>query len=1498
MRALRTVSFMLVALATILPASLLAQTGSVMRQIGRYTQRPVQYDVAGAEIVAYDAGSRTCVFSNGGSNKIVFLNMADPANPVFIREVALASFGGIVNSVAVHNGLVAVALEDATNKTLNGKVVFFTIGGVFQREVTVGALPDMLTFTPDGTRVVVCNEGEPLNDYAADPEGSVSIISLANGVAGATVATATFTILNGKQDSLRAMGVRIYGRNATVAQDLEPEYAAVSADGRTAYVTLQENNALAIVDLATATVTRVVALGYKDYSTGLPRVTTYPWTQRPLLGTTAAGQNIQLGGFSGLWFTGYGSDTNKLRFLTHPDRGPNAEPAVLDGVRKRPFALPDYQAEVISFEMDQRTGEFTVLQRTPLFRRVNNATVPISGRPNLQAGTQGLAYTDEIGVDLFGNPIPNDPYGADLEGIVVAGDGTWWLVDEYRAAIYNVATTGEVLGRYVPQGTAASVNAAPGTYGIESLPAVYAKRRANRGFEAVAIEGNILYAFIQSPIDDPDDAADNTSKRSSFCRILAFDVVTKQVVGEYLYPMFETAFGADKIGDAVSLGAGRFMVVERDDATGLRARKYLFEIDLKGATNIATATFNLPTGKTIEQLTFAECAQAGVRPVYKRRSVYLPGAGYGDVDKVEGLARINATTFAVINDNDFGVGGSVLPSPPDGRITVNDANVPVLGVLRFDVPNGFDGCDRDGAGSAAAINIRNWPVYGMYQPDAISAVTLQGQTYLITANEGDAREWGNFVEEARLSSSSIVLDPAFAAAWPLIKTNPQLARLNVVNNIGDIDGDGDYDQLYTLGGRSFSVWNVDGNLLWDSGNEFETRLASIYPQNFNAGHTTNAMDDRSDNKGPEPEGITAGVINDSTYAFIALERIGHTMMYNITNPRAPRFTDYVNSRNMTITPSATTVDNGTVGDLGPESTIFVPAQAGTGFVDLLIAGNEVSGTVSTYQVRIPRITVQPPAQRTVCIGDVLSLTVTATGPALTYQWTRDGVSIPGATQATLALPITGPMTGSLIACNVQAAGGMVVRSTSTRITTFERTRITKEPPVLVQRQVGDSVAISFEATSAAGETYQWFSGTTALVNGDKFKGVTTNKLEIKNLQFADTSRGYTCVVTGGCATPRTRNVAVMIPRIMITQQPTSAQLCPGSSAELSTAALASGGDQALGYQWVTAHGGPLVESANIKGVNLPVLRLARLTQADTGQYYCLITGYPSGLTRITSVASVTMPTEPVVVRDLRGPGGVTSVELCDGGVTSLFVEAQGSIDRYEWLRDGVRFAVTTQGTIQVREAGTYTVRIVTSCDNVTRVTRSVLISSKQRPAIALNPVVNTVVKEGDGFKLAFTMAGGTRPLTYQWYRDGAVVVGARDSVYEVTAAGLSDAGRYLCLVANDCGIVETTPAIVKVWRPVTTSVDESQPLNPSVSIAPNPFSSSTAIRITIAVEGDLHVDVINAQGSVVATIMNDMVTAGSVDLRLDAAVLPGIGAHVIRVQSSGQTITVPIRHIE
>ncbi|BAZ30176.1 phytase [Cylindrospermum sp. NIES-4074] len=390
-----------------------------------------------------------------------------------------------------------------------------------------------------------------------------------------------------------------------------------------------------------------------------PRLTTYEFTDLPQLGTTSKGQDIFLGGFSGLYFQGIAANGN-LKFVTHTDRGPNGEPTG----QSRPFFLPSFQPEVISFELNRTTGEINITKRTGLFRQ--DGITKLTGLPNLQAGASGTAYTDEIAVNLDGQTLTNDPFGADLEGIVVAKNGDFWMVDEYRPAIYHFDSNGKLIDRFIPKGTAIAPNPdqPAGSFGTEILPEIYAQRRNNRGFEAVALEGNKLYAFIQSAIDNPDNGSDTTSRGSRNLRILEFNIASKKVTGEYLYLLDDiTGTGnakTDKIGDAVSLGNGKFVVVERDDRSDNTANKLLYQIDLAGATNINNpANFTLPPGKTIEQLSPAELTTAKITPVSKSLVANAAQLGYTGVEKLEGLALVAPNTLALINDNDFNVAGTI-----------------------------------------------------------------------------------------------------------------------------------------------------------------------------------------------------------------------------------------------------------------------------------------------------------------------------------------------------------------------------------------------------------------------------------------------------------------------------------------------------------------------------------------------------------------------------------------------------------------------------------------------------------------------------------------------------------------------------------------------------------------------------------------------------------------------------------------------------------------------
>lgn len=216
-----------------------------------------------AEISTYDPQSfRLFVVNNEGDSKVDVIDISNPASPVLETSIDMSGFGGGVNSVAVKDGLLAAAVE-ANNKQDNGQVVIMDVSNFnVLAQVTAGALPDMVTFSPDGAYILAANEGEPDDDYLNDPEGSITIIS----TNGFTAQTATFTAFNSQEAALEAEGFRVFGPNATLAQDVEPEYITVSDDSRTAYVALQENNGLAVVDIASATVTEIIPLGNKDYS--------------------------------------------------------------------------------------------------------------------------------------------------------------------------------------------------------------------------------------------------------------------------------------------------------------------------------------------------------------------------------------------------------------------------------------------------------------------------------------------------------------------------------------------------------------------------------------------------------------------------------------------------------------------------------------------------------------------------------------------------------------------------------------------------------------------------------------------------------------------------------------------------------------------------------------------------------------------------------------------------------------------------------------------------------------------------------------------------------------------------------------------------------------------------------------------------------------------------------------------------------------------------------
>jgi len=911
---------------------------------------PVGEETA-AEIVSYDPLNERLWVLNSPNSSVDIYDFSDYQSPVFLIAIDFSAFGDGVTHIDIHSGIAAMSVV-ADPKTDPGKVMFIdTDDYSIISEVTVGALPDMVKFTHDGMKVLVANEGEPGDEI--NPEGSISIIDISGGAASPVVNTATFNAFNGMRNSLKNRGIRIFDDADSVAMDLEPEFITISEDDAIAYVSLQENNGLAVVDIAQAKILDILPLGLKDHSKGRPVLEQYFLNELPtlpVLGTPVypGADPIYLGGLSGLYYDPVQSSENEWVFYAIPDRGPNSEAVVKANVvpvpfqNLSPFKLPEYQARIVKITLNKTSGAITLNEDDFIYLFRQDGTTPISGRGNVEGFDEvPVAYVDETLYpnhdyhdtvnDVYYHALPYDFFGGDFEGIFRDNEGNFWMCDEYRPAIYKFTENGILIERFVPQGTGALGGQPAGTFGSETLPEVYKKRWTNRGFEAIAFDPDqdIIYAFIQSPMYNPNSS---TKNKSDVLRILGIDLQGNPV-SEYVYLLERNrdngyALGrTDKIGDAVYAGNGRFYVFERDSSIPGEddGKKYVFLIDINGATDIlGTALSNKMTSSGPEDPTLEMCTAdildtAGIQPVIKIKILNLPSIGYMPSDKAEGLTLLPDGSLAVINDNDFGISGAGVS---------DDIS---LGIISFDDNYGFDASDK-----ADLVDITNHPTWGMHMPDALGTVMFNDKPYVITVNEGDSRD----AEEERVKD--LILNPEYFSNITELQNDTLLGRLKLSNLNIDINNDGQAEYIHSFGARSFSIFDRFGNIVFDNGDEFEQITFAEYPDYFNCNYDEGVFEfkARSDDKGPEPEGMATGKIDEYTLAFIGLERTGGIMMYDVTNPYAPLFLDYINTADFAAGS----------GDISPEGLFFIPQSDHSSGKNLLIVGYEISGTLAVFEI--------------------------------------------------------------------------------------------------------------------------------------------------------------------------------------------------------------------------------------------------------------------------------------------------------------------------------------------------------------------------------------------------------------------------------------------------------------------------------------------------------------------------------------------------------------------
>jgi 2',3'-cyclic-nucleotide 2'-phosphodiesterase / 3'-nucleotidase / 5'-nucleotidase len=408
-------------------------------------------------------------------------------------------------------------------------------------------------------------------------------------------------------------------------------------------------------------------------------------------------------------------------------------------------------------------------------------------------------------------------------------------------------------------------------------------------------------------------------------------------------PRFITAVEVGALPDMVTFSEdGKYALTANEGEPNTT-----YTIDPPGTVSIIDVA-RIGTSSAVRHVDFERFDNPGQRAKLEREGVRIfgPGASLSQDLEPEYIAVRNNKAYVTLQENNA-----------LAIINISSATVEKIVGLglkdhSLDI-NELDASDQDGA-----INIRTWPVYGLYQADAIHAFAVNGRTYLIAANEGDAREYAAYVEAVRVNNASYLLDPLLFPDANLLKANAALGRLNVSKGSGDLNGDGLYDRIETFGGRSISIRDQQGNLVWDSGDMLERlseRNDGLGLNLFNTTNSANSRDNRSDDKGIEPESVAVGEVGGTLYAFVGLERDSGIVVFDLSQPEAPAFVTYAVNRKFPRNPSTgnlLTCNNvNDCGDLGPEGLTFVPAiQSPTGQA-LLIVSNEVSSTTTIWEVK-------------------------------------------------------------------------------------------------------------------------------------------------------------------------------------------------------------------------------------------------------------------------------------------------------------------------------------------------------------------------------------------------------------------------------------------------------------------------------------------------------------------------------------------------------------------
>lgn len=460
------------------------------------------------------------------------------------------------------------------------------------------------------------------------------------------------------------------------------------------------------------------------------------------------------------------------------------------------------------------------------------------------------------------------------------------------------------------------------------------------GVQSLDVHGNLLAIAVQ-----------NTPKTAA--GVIAFYSLSSDGT-----PTFLKKVSVGALPDGVAFSPdGKYLVVANE---GELSNSFMTDgIDPDGSISVITITAGIPAN-TATTLGFSDFNDVnGVRSTALPEGVRIgrPGATVAQDLEPEYVSISADSKFAYVTMQENNAVAVV------DLVTSKISKILPLGYKDYGSQYKIAASDKyatDPKTPAPLKHYRN--LYGIYSPDGIASFTVGGKTYFITANEGDDRGdflTGTSADTARFSElvtpkksqPPYKLDPT---AFPgdeyvkLVNTDLELGRLTLLTTdaygyFGDTDRDGDFDRIFVLGGRSFSIWSADtGKQVYDSGEDFERIVYNNAADDATNGPTllkAPGLLGRLDNKGPEPESVVVGQVGTELYAFIGLERSSGIMMYKITDPTKPKFVQYLRNTN-----------NLSDGDISPEGVKFIPADKSPTGVPLLVVGYEVTGSVAVFQI--------------------------------------------------------------------------------------------------------------------------------------------------------------------------------------------------------------------------------------------------------------------------------------------------------------------------------------------------------------------------------------------------------------------------------------------------------------------------------------------------------------------------------------------------------------------